>query len=220
MSLGTENPNVPRGGTTLVQVNAQRIDGLDGPISLAVAGLPEGISAACSPIEAGRFAGWIAFSASETAPEGSSSSWTIRASAKVGDEVISHETDPGGRDSGIVTVTPEPNLRVSARPGSVTIRPGERVEVTFAVERSPTFKGRVPIEVRNLPRGVRVLDIGLNGVLVTEARTERSVSLYAEPWAEPGERPFFAVAACEAAGTLHASPPISLSVARDKARGR
>ena len=54
--------------------------------------------------------------------------------------------------------------------------------------------------------GVRVLNIGLNGVLVTEKETERSIFLYAEPWAEPTRRPFFAVGTCEATGTDHSSP--------------
>ncbi len=66
--------------------------------------------------------------------------------------------------------------------------------------------------MRNLPRGVRVLDVGLNGVLVTEARRERTVWLYAEPWVEATERPFYAVGKAEAAGTEHSSPPIGLVV--------
>ena len=106
---------------------------------------------------------------------------------------------------------PEPQDH-GAEPDRVEIRPGERVEVTFLVERGPAFTGRVPIDVRNLPRGVRVLNIGLNGVLVTEAQTERPVFLYAEPWVGPTERPFFAVGRAEAAGTEHASPPIPLVV--------
>ena len=85
--------------------------------------------------------------------------------------------------------------------------------MTLIVERGAAFAGRVPIDVRNLPRGVRVLNIGLNGVLVTEKQTERSIFLYAEPWVEPTERPFYAVGKCEAAGTEHSSPPIALVVA-------
>ena len=60
----------------------------------------------------------------------------------------------------------------------------------MSVEPGPAFSGRIPIEIRNLPQGVRVLNIGLNGVLVTEKQTERTVTLDAEPWAEVGEPPF------------------------------
>ena len=91
--------------------------------------------------------------------------------------------------------------------------------MTLAVARGPAFAGRVPIDVRNLPHGVRVLNIGLNGVLVTEAQARRSIFLYAEPWVEPMERPFYAVGKAEAAGTEHSSPPMEL-VVRRRAEGR
>ena len=51
------------------------------------------------------------------------------------------------------------------------------------------FAGRVPIEVKGLPHGVRVLNIGLNGILITEREKSREVVLYAEPWVKPLERP-------------------------------
>jgi hypothetical protein len=84
--------------------------------------------------------------------------------------------------------------------------------LTLSVERAPAFAGRVPIDVRNLPHGVRVLDVGLNGVLVTERQAERTIRLYAEPWAPPGGRPFYAVGKAESAGTEDSSPPIRLVV--------
>jgi hypothetical protein len=94
----------------------------------------------------------------------------------------------------------------------VSIRAGGQATLTLSVARGPAFTGRVPIDVRNLPHGVRVLDVGLNGVLVTEKQTERQIRLYAEPWAAAGERPFYAVGKAEAAGTEHSSPPIALTV--------
>ena len=84
--------------------------------------------------------------------------------------------------------------------------------MTLAVERVPAFRGRVPIDVKNLPQGVRVLNIGLNGVLITEAQAERTVSLLAETWAQPMDRPFYAVGRAESAGTEHSSSPIELVV--------
>jgi hypothetical protein len=122
------------------------------------------------------------------------------------------EIDPGGPSGGRITVTPVTNIAVEARPTRVVIRPGQRVSMTLAVKRSPAFKGRVPIEVKNLPQGVKVLNIGLNGVLITESQTERSVFLQAEPWARPMTRPFYAVAKAEAASTEDSSPPIELVI--------
>ena len=57
--------------------------------------------------------------------------------------------------------------------GEVTIRPGGEARLLVKIERRNGFKGRVPVEVRGLPHGVRVLDIGLNGILITERDTER-----------------------------------------------
>jgi hypothetical protein len=80
------------------------------------------------------------------------------------------------------------------------------------VARGPAFAGRVPIEVRNLPFGVRVLNVGLNGVLVPEGQHERTVFLRAEPWVREVERPFYAVGKAEAAAAEHSSGPIELVV--------
>ncbi len=122
------------------------------------------------------------------------------------------EIDPSGPNGGWITVTPASNLRVSARPNRVVIHPGERVSMTLSVDRSAPFSGRVPIDVKNLPQGVKVLDIGLNGVLVTETQVQRSVFLLAEPWVQPMTRPFYAVGRAESAGTEDSSPPIELVI--------
>ena len=89
------------------------------------------------------------------------------------------------------------------------------------VERGPAFSGRVPIKVLNLPVGVQVSNLGLNGVLVREDETERAITLHAEPWVTAAERPFFAVGRAESAATEHASvastlvvEPIPTSVSR------
>src|SRR5262249_18375980 len=123
-----------------------------------------------------------------------------------------HDVDPGGTDGGWITVLPEPNLSVEGAPTRVTIRPGQQGAMKLAVRRGPAFAGRVPIEVRNLPQGVRVLNIGLNGVLIPEKQSERTVFLYAEPWVGAMERPFYAVGKAEAAGTEHSSTPFELVV--------
>lgn len=120
--------------------------------------------------------------------------------------------DPGGAAGGWIVVSPEPNLRVEAAPSRLRIQPGQEVTMSLTVKRAPQFAGRVPIEIRNLPQGVRVLNVGLNGVLITETQTERTISLYAEPWATATERPFYAVGKAEAAGTEHSSAPIDLIV--------
>ena len=112
-------------------------------------------------------------------------------------------------------MTPRPNLRVEGRPSRLVLQPGKQSTLTLAVDRGPGLSGRVPIDVRNLPDGVRVLDIGLNGVLVTESQNERLVRFQADPWVRPQVRPFYAVGKAETAGMEHSSAPIELEVRSD-----
>jgi WD40 repeat protein len=218
VELGVENPNIPRGGTALVPLNVVRLDRFDGAIEVTALDLPAGVTATPVVIDRGELAGTLGLTAAAWAPAFSPPTWRVQARALPDSSIpaplasTNQQIDTGGPSGGWITVTPEPNLKVAARPGRVEIHPGQQVTMTLAVERKPAFKGRVPIEVKNLPQGVRVLNIGLNGVLVTEAQTERSVSLLAEPWARPMVRPFYAVGKAEVAGTEDSSPPIELVV--------
>ena len=77
------------------------------------------------------------------------------------------------------------------------------------------------MDVLNLPPNVRVTDVGLNGVLITEDATERSFTLEALPIAEPVEQPLVLAGAIEtrAGGqqNIFASEPIQLRIkAADK----
>jgi len=67
----------------------------------------------------------------------------------------------------------------------VTLAPGGKAEITVSIARQGDFRGRVPVDVRNLPPRVRVLDVGLNGVLITEDQSQRSFTIEALPSAEP-----------------------------------
>ncbi len=211
VSLSTNDPQVPRGGARIVRVNLVRIDGFDGAVDVAAEGVPPGITATSVRIEPDAYTADILLMADAKAPADSPPSWRVVARSvprSSGEEVIRHDLDPGGK----VAVTAEPELKVRATPSRVAIRPGERVEILLKIERGAKFKGRVPIDVRNLPLGVRVLNIGLNGVLVTEKQSERSIFLYAEPWVGATERPFYAVGRIEAKGADSSSPPIPLVV--------
>ena len=220
LALSAESPNIPRGGTAILTATLTRLDGFDEPVDVAIEGLPPGVTASPIRVERGATTAEFVLMADATAQETSAPTWRAVATASTAaGRPLRHEVDPGGAAGGWISVAPGPNLTIAAEPSRVAIRPGERVDLKFLVRRGPAFAGRVPIEVRNLPRGVRVLNIGLNGVLVTESQTERVVSLYAEPWVGPAERPFFAVGKAEAAQTEHASPPITLVVLPPAAPG-
>jgi hypothetical protein len=95
----------------------------------------------------------------------------------------------------------------------LTIRPGSEARLKVRIERRNDFKGRVPLEVRGLPHGVRVLDVGLNGILITERDTEREVTIYAEPWVKPMDHPFVVLSKREGKNTEHGARSVLLKVA-------
>jgi len=113
----------------------------------------------------------------------------------------------------LASVTPPPDVVVTTEVSEVSLEPGKEVTVTLHVDRHNGFKGRVPCFVQNLPPGVRVVNVGLNGVLVTEAQASRTFTLRAEEWARPVQQPIYVVGMVESnASTLHPSAPIRLNV--------
>ena len=63
-----------------------------------------------------------------------------------------------------------------------------------------------------MPHGVRVLNVGLNGILVTERDTSREVTLYCEPWVRPTDHPIVVLARREGKNTDHAARAVTLRV--------
>jgi hypothetical protein len=103
---------------------------------------------------------------------------------------------------------------VTTESSELSLKPGEETKVTLHIERRNGFKGRVPCTVENLPPGVRVVNVGLNGVLVTEAQSSRTFTLRAENWAKPATQPIYVIAQVESnSPTKHSSAPLQLKVA-------
>ena len=80
-----------------------------------------------------------------------------------------------------------------------TIRPGETIKAKVQIERHD-FKDRVDFgrdgqADRNLPHGVFIDNLGLNGLLIVEGETEREFFITAAPKARPGRRLFHLLAA-------------------------
>ena len=106
------------------------------------------------------------------------------------------------------------DITTTVRQQSVTIQPGKEARFTVDIERQGKFAGRVPIEVKGLPHGVRVLNIGLNGILITERETSREVVLYAEPWVQPMERALIVTARREGTNGEFGAKPLVVKVAK------
>jgi hypothetical protein len=97
----------------------------------------------------------------------------------------------------IASVSPPPEIKVWTEPKEIAIEPGGHAYITVKIARDRGFAGRVPIDVRDLPPGVIVKDVGLNGVLITESETEQRFLLDVQSWVPRLEQPIFVVGRIE-----------------------
>jgi hypothetical protein len=115
----------------------------------------------------------------------------------------------------IVSLAPKADLVVTTDVDKIRLVAGGSVPVTVTIQRRNGFTGRVPISVMNLPHGVRVDDVGLNGVMITEEETSRTFHLVAEPWVRPMTQPLLIVGRVEVNSPLRnesAAPPVELVI--------
>jgi hypothetical protein len=209
-----ENPNIPQGGSIPISVIADRLAGYEGPIEIQMQGLPPGVSAGKATIPAGQISTVVVLSAGTNASAGAlPSPIKIVGHANVAGHDLVRVANADAPLQ-LASVIPPPDVLVTAEPAQLAIQPGKSVTVTLHVERQNGFKGRVPCSVENLPPGVRVVNVGLNGVLVTESQSSRTFTLRAEDWAKPIIQPVYVVGRVESnSPTMHPSAPIELQVA-------
>ena len=222
LSVSPENPVIPRGGSALVTVTAERLDGFAGAIDVVASGLPAGVTALPARIDSEAHTTTLVLNAAADAPAVSAESnpsieGTGVGSTGVGETgaaLTARVVPPFGRLP--LTVTAPPDLAVVVTPAQVEIRPGQEVRFTATIERRGDLKARIPVEVLNLPLGLRVLDVGLNGVLINEQETSREFVVVCDPWAPAGDQTIYAAARIEARGNeRHASPPVTIRVVRE-----
>jgi hypothetical protein len=193
-------------------VTADRTDGFADAIHLRLENLPPGFSAPATTIPAGENSTTFALYAelNATVPA-EAPPWKLVARAQVNGTEIIREV-AGGQPK----VVDPGDIMTYTEQAEVTVQPGGQVRLTARIERSGWwlvgFRGRVPIDVRGLPHGVRVLDIGLNGILITEKETRRTFVIYCEPWVQPQEHPFVVFARQENKNTEHAAKSVLLKI--------
>jgi hypothetical protein len=219
LAVNPKNPNVPAGGTIPVTVTAFRKDGFDGRIDVALEGLPAGLKATNSVIMPNQIATTILLSAEENLKLDTAIPLKVSGKARVGSETLAHYANPDDNLK-LIALMPKPDIIMTAETKEVTLEAGGSAEVLVSILRQNGFGGRVPVEVRNLPPRVRVPDVGLNGVLITEEQTKRSFTIEALPSAEPIEQMIYVSGKVETRSGLDSSyaavQPILLKV---KARG-
>ncbi|MEJ5275385.1 MAG: WD40 repeat domain-containing protein [Thermogemmata sp.] len=203
-------PVIWKGGAASVTVEVTRRDGFDGPVHLQFVDLPPGFSSPPTFIEAGQFTTAVTLAAAPDAQLPPQYRFKLLARAQIDGQEVTRQvfSEPLGPES----LRPPADLICRPRVPSLTIRPGQESRFIVDIERLGNFRGRVPLEVRGLPHGVRVLNVGLNGILITERETSREVVLYAEPWVRPMQHPIVVLARHEGKGTEHAAPAILLNV--------
>ena len=99
-------------------------------------------------------------------------------------------------------------LSIKPAGASISIRPGSTTKFSFEIQRPKGFEGRIPIEVKGLPHGVQVLDVGLNGILMIPGVIKRTVEIACEEWVLPGEVPFVVTARQEGKDEVPSTPVI------------
>lgn len=183
LSVAPRNLNVPRGGTVPLTVTAQRIEGFADPIEIQLEGLPAGLTATRGVIARGQNFGTILVTAAADAELAQAA--PLRVTGRAGRLV--RQANPEDRLQ-YIALAPKPDISMTAVTREIVIEAGGTAEAKVSITRHNGFAGRVPVEVRNLPPSVRVLDVGLNGVLLNEDETERSFTLQALDTAEPIEQ--------------------------------
>ena len=239
--------NLPKGGRVSVNVTADRKDGFDGPIEVELQDLPPGLTATSARIPAGAATTVLMLAAAADASfQGQKASLPSMHPPLPGTSAAPAHDIPGlialtlvGRGTidgrpvsrtaettepiSVVALTPQPDLVVTTDASRIELAPGRAVTLTVTIERHNGFTGRVPVSVMNLPHGVRVDDVGLNGVMITEQETSRVVHIVAEPWVQTQTQPLIIVGRVEVNSPIRneaAALPVDLVVTAPAAASR
>ncbi len=209
------------------RITAKREDGYEGPIEVRVDGLPDGLTAT-SPvvIEAGQIEAFGLISARADLaelPKEIEKSVVLTASARINGQDIAHpvegftelKTGPAAKVLPRI-VANESGARPVAAPENgpleFEIEPGQTIMLKLVVDRKG-FDGVLPFGTndagRNLPHGVYVDNIGLNGLLLLDGQTEREFFITASKVAAEQSRPFHVRTTADG---NQATPPVILHI--------
>jgi Tol biopolymer transport system component len=219
VTLDGASPEVSAGSGKGFSVRVDRIDGFEGPVAIEIAGLPSGFSVSYPlAIEAGQSeAKGTIFAAADAPPPpaGSGARIKVTATALVDGKPVAREVN----SLGDIRLGAKPKLLVRLEPaggggGPIVVSPGASVPAVLKVERNG-HQDLVTFNVDNLPHGVIVDDIGLNGVLIPAGQSERQIFIACARWVGETSRPCHAV---ESQAGGQTSPPVLLEVRRPAAR--
>lgn len=217
ISVTGMNPTVPIGSGQSFTVSVDRQDGFDGEVRLEIVGLPPGFTVA-SPIviQAGHNSalGTINATTNAASPTVSlASASRFIAMATVNGRNIAMEAGTLGEiklgAQAKLMLTMEPMGGVG-KPLEIVIVPGQSIPAMLKIERHG-HEELVTFSVENLPHGVIVDNIGLNGVLIPKDQQERQIFLTAARWVPDTERWCYAI---ENQAGRQTSRPVLLKIKR------
>ncbi len=201
------DPKVSPGSGRELRFVATRREGFNGPIRIDVEGLPPGFVASTPvEIEAGQVRAMATLHAASDAKapdDAMDRAVKVTASATIGGRAVTRPL--GGLGNIQLDAAPKVTLEilpgpdrsvvreVAGKPMELVLRPGQTISARVRARRND-FKARIEMgnedSGRNLPHGVYVDNIGLNGLLIVEDQTEREFFLTAAKKAPKGTRMF------------------------------
>lgn len=207
-TLQTKDPAVNVGCAKEFRITVNRTDDYDGPIRVDISGLPPGYTST-SPltIQAGQNDTFGVLMAAADAPaltpENAKAS-KLTATAMINGQEVTHDVNNFGEIKS--AEAPKVTLKIVAAEGGaqvvapaeggplqVDIEPGQTIMLKVQVTRNG-YEGNVPFgnegSGRNLPHGLIVDHIGLNGLLILEKQAERNFFISAAKWVPEQDRLF------------------------------
>jgi WD40 repeat protein len=226
VTLAGANPTIAAGSGQSFTLNAERADGFEGEIRVEMSGLPPGFTVS-SPlvIEEGQVEakGTIFAAADAPKPDATNGALTkITATATINKKLVVKDVG----NFGTIKLGAAPKLYVALEPYTeappkpfdpsvlpdnpleLTITPGETIPAWLKIARHG-HKDLVTFFAENLPHGVIVADIGLNGVLIPKEENERKIFFNAAKWVPKQERLFYMI---EQQAGRQTSRPVLLKV--------
>jgi WD40 repeat protein len=226
VSIGGKDPKVSPGSGREIAFTADRNEGFEGPVRIAVSDLPPGFTFH-GPLEiaAGqrKALGVLSAAADAAAPDAAAIGRVkVTATGMIAGREVVKELGTLGE----IKLAEKPKVTVAVQPGAdpqtfretpgepltLLVRPGQTIAARVKAERHD-FANRIELggfdAGRNLPHAVYVDNIGLNGLLIVEGQTEREFFITAAPIAKPGRRIFHIKAGPDGG---QCSPPIVIEV--------
>jgi len=211
LRLTPANPSPGPGSGVPVNVEIDRLDGFDDAVEIKISGLPKGFDAPSFFIPRGETSASFSLfaQADAKAPSVGHGKWLVKSSTQNSALKVEKELQFDAPKLG-----PKGDLQTMVSPEVMTVKAGTEFKILVKIERSNGFAARVPLDVKGLPHGARVLDIGLNGILVNPKETQRSISIQVDSWVEPGTYPFVILSKQEGKNIEFAAKSVVMNVVR------